>query len=558
MAVTQQLSPAYPQSSRLDERGVLEIGGCDALELAREFGTPALRRLRGRPARPRARDPGGLRRADRALRGALRVEGVPVHRGLPGARRGGPRAATSPPAASCAIALAAGFDPGADPLPRQREVRRRAARGARRRRRARSSSTTRDEIERLEALLGGRDASACCCASRPTSAASTHATISTGQADSKFGVSTGRRAAPPSRACRPRRRFDLAGLHLHIGSQLLDSSRSVRAVAAVRRARRLPGRQRRRRPRRRLHRRRRAAGIEEYVAAKVDAVRGAPRPRPAIVDEPGRALVANVERDALHRAVGQAQRLDLGRPSTAACPTTCARCSTAPATRRRSPTASAATRSATSPASTASRATSSSRDVRLDDPRPGDVLVTPATGAYGYAMANNYNGVPAPARRVRQGRRRAASSCAARPTRTCLPETFDVGLLGHGTVGSAFAELLDARTAQIETTTGLRPRAVGRAHALARGLRRDPRPRPTSSSRSWAASTRPASTCCARCAAGRHVVTANKQLLSRTARSCGPPRASTACSCASRRPSAASCRSSACCRRRSPRRTSSA
>ena len=30
----------------------------------------------------------------------------------------------------------------------------------------------------------------------------------------------------------------------------------------------------------------------------------------------------------------------------------------------------------------------------LDDPRRGDVIVTPATGAYGYAMANNYNGVP--------------------------------------------------------------------------------------------------------------------------------------------------------------------
>ena len=27
---------------------------------------------------------------------------------------------------------------------------------------------------------------------------------------------------------------------------------------------------------------------------------------------------------------------------------------------------------------------------------PGDVLVTPATGAYGYAMASNYNGVPRP------------------------------------------------------------------------------------------------------------------------------------------------------------------
>jgi diaminopimelate decarboxylase len=34
------------------------------------------------------------------------------------------------------------------------------------------------------------------------------------------------------------------------------------------------------------------------------------------------------------------------------------------------------------------------RDVLLDDPQPGDVIVMPVTGAYGYAMANNYNGVP--------------------------------------------------------------------------------------------------------------------------------------------------------------------
>jgi diaminopimelate decarboxylase len=36
------------------------------------------------------------------------------------------------------------------------------------------------------------------------------------------------------------------------------------------------------------------------------------------------------------------------------------------------------------------------REALLDDPRPGDVIVTPATGAYGFAMANNYNGVPRP------------------------------------------------------------------------------------------------------------------------------------------------------------------
>ena len=36
------------------------------------------------------------------------------------------------------------------------------------------------------------------------------------------------------------------------------------------------------------------------------------------------------------------------------------------------------------------------RDALLDDPRPGDVLVMPATGAYGHAMANNYNAIPRP------------------------------------------------------------------------------------------------------------------------------------------------------------------
>jgi homoserine dehydrogenase len=38
---------------------------------------------------------------------------------------------------------------------------------------------------------------------------------------------------------------------------------------------------------------------------------------------------------------------------------------------------------------------------------------------------------------------------------------FRVGLLGHGTVGSAFATLLQARAPQIELTTGLRPELTG-------------------------------------------------------------------------------------------------
>src|SRR3977135_597420 len=49
MAATRQLSHVYPLRSRLNQRrrragggrAHLEGGGCDAIELAREFGTPA-------------------------------------------------------------------------------------------------------------------------------------------------------------------------------------------------------------------------------------------------------------------------------------------------------------------------------------------------------------------------------------------------------------------------------------------------------------------------------------------------------------------------------------
>ena len=57
------------------------------------------------------------------------------------------------------------------------------------------------------------------------------------------------------------------------------------------------------------------------------------------------------------------------------------------------------------------------RDARLPaDVAVGDVLATPVTGAYGYAMASNYNKVPPARGRVRPRRRARGSWCAARPT----------------------------------------------------------------------------------------------------------------------------------------------
>ena len=68
-----------------------------------------------------------------------------------------------------------------------------------------------------------------------------------------------------------------------------------------------------------------------------------------------------------------------------------------------------------------------------------------------------------------------AWSCAGRPTRSCMGETFKVGLLGHGTVGAAFEALLAERADAVAATTGPEARAERRAHPLARRLRGDPR-----------------------------------------------------------------------------------
>jgi homoserine dehydrogenase len=94
------------------------------------------------------------------------------------------------------------------------------------------------------------------------------------------------------------------------------------------------------------------------------------------------------------------------------------------------------------------------------------------------------------------------------------PGVFRVGLLGHGTVGAAFAELLPARADRIEQITGLRPELSGvitrsRGGAFEELLGRsdlivelmggiEP-------ARSWLLEAM---------RAGRHIVTANKQLLS--------------------------------------------
>ena len=94
-----------------------------------------------------------------------------------------------------------------------------------------------------------------------------------------------------------------------------------------------------------------------------------------------------------------------------------------------------------------------------------------------------------------------------------MPETFRVGLLGHGTVGSAFAELLEQRADAIVPVTGMRPELTG-VLTRSRGEFADILER-SDMIVELMGGVEPAREYVLRAmAAGRHVVSANKQLLS--------------------------------------------
>jgi homoserine dehydrogenase len=91
--------------------------------------------------------------------------------------------------------------------------------------------------------------------------------------------------------------------------------------------------------------------------------------------------------------------------------------------------------------------------------------------------------------------------------------TFRVGLLGHGTVGSAFAELLPRQAERIERITGLRPELIG-VMTRSRGSFEEILER-SDLIVELMGGIEPAREYLLRAMrSGRHVVTANKQLLS--------------------------------------------
>ena len=94
-----------------------------------------------------------------------------------------------------------------------------------------------------------------------------------------------------------------------------------------------------------------------------------------------------------------------------------------------------------------------------------------------------------------------------------MPERFGVGLLGFGTVGSAFAELLEARADEVEAVTGLRPSLTG-VLTRSRGSFDDILATSDLVVEVMGGLDPARDYVLRAMAAGKHVVTANKQLLS--------------------------------------------
>ena len=297
-----------------------------------------------------------------------------------------------------------------------------------------------------------------------------------------------RRRGSRSSACSDAPWADLRGLHMHIGSQLFDLEPWRLAVEALATLGDFPAYDLGGGLAVAYTPDRRPPTVTEWVGEMRRTADELLGPGKELSIEPGRALVATAGRDALHGRIGQGRR-PARRPR--------------PFRRRRrghvGQHAPDALRRAVR------RRPRAPRRARPGTPctvvgkhcESGDVLIR-ETDAPGPAAGRRARDPRDRRLRVRDGQqlqrrpaaRRSSSaptathgwSCAARPTRTCMGETYRVGLLGHGTVGAAFERLIGERADAIEHITGRKPEVSGRPHALARGLRADPRPTPTSSS----------------------------------------------------------------------------
>jgi diaminopimelate decarboxylase len=392
-------SLVFPIGSRVNERGRLEIGGCDVVELAEEHGTPAY---------IYAED--DLRARARAYREAFERRGVDGE--VLFASKAFPATAAyklfaeeglSVDVASGGelhIALAAGFDPARIHMhgnnKSDEEILMAARAGI-----GHLILDSFDEIERAERLLDAP--MKVLIRVTPGVKPSTHDFITTGQLDSKFGFGAGDAtgAAAAIERVLASDKLELVGLHAHIGSQIFELEPYRLAIAALGE---LAGdwckvvdvggglgvayTEDDRPP-----------AIDDYVGTKVAAVREVFGEDVRILIEPGRSLVANAGVTAYR--VGTVKEIPGIRTYVAVDGGMSD--NLRPMLYGSRYEALIADRAAAEPDSTVTVAGMHCesgdvlvRDALLAAPAVGDVLVTPATGAYGHAMANNYNGVARP------------------------------------------------------------------------------------------------------------------------------------------------------------------
>jgi diaminopimelate decarboxylase len=392
-------SPVYPGGSRVNEAGHLEIGGCDMVEVAREFGTPAY-----------VYAPDDVRERARAYLEAFRARGV-EHEVL-FASKSAPITAIyevcreeglSVDVASGGelhAALRAGFEPGRIYMHGNNKSAAELSYAIEREIGCMVVDSL-DEIALLDSLLDrSQDV---LIRLTPGIKPSTHSYVQTGQLDSKFGFGiSDSQAERAVAAVGASRHLRLAGFHAHIGSQIFELEPYVKAIEA------LADFCRHLQPEVlnvggglgiAYSHDDRPPAIDEYVDVKVAGVQRLFDPVPRILIEPGRSLVGNA--GVTLYSVGTVKEVpgvrtyvavDGGMSDNLRPMLYGSRYEAVIADR---PSA-AAERLATIAGKHCESGDVLIADAHLAAPAPGDVLVTPATGAYGYAMANNYNGVPRP------------------------------------------------------------------------------------------------------------------------------------------------------------------
>jgi diaminopimelate decarboxylase len=382
----------FPAGSSIDPEGHLVVGGRRLSQLADEFGTPALvvdeAALRGQARRYadglEARRPGSHVAFASKSFPCTAVYRLMSEEGLAIDVAGG---------GELVMALAAGVDPATIVLhgnaKTDDELRRAVAAGV-----GTIVVDGFDDVERLEQIPGPRQS--VLLRVIPAVDVPTHTdAISTGHKGSKFGLPLDQAAVALDRMAASDR-FDVLGVHLHIGSQILVAEPFARAIEAVAdlgefRVYDVGG----------------GLGvrytydehpptIEEYLDTLTETARRCLPETAQLWIEPGRSLVAQ-SAVTLYRVV----TVKRGEPTFVAVDGGIADNFEASTYMGQRFEATVVDRvGGGDPVHLVGRQCESgdlfADDLPLVDPRPGDVVAVPMTGAYTHTLANHYNGALRP------------------------------------------------------------------------------------------------------------------------------------------------------------------